>query len=88
VASGSCGCSPRPASTKLKIGRPARAALVLKGLTHVLPVSPRCTYIKGNGGAEGAVRQVSDAMNCLVLPDVGSYYASIDHMLSMDRLAR
>jgi RNA-directed DNA polymerase len=46
---------------------------VLKGLTlmlaRVLPVSPRCTHIKGNDGAKGAVRQVSAAlaMNRFVL---------------------
>jgi hypothetical protein len=34
----------------------ARDALVL---ARVLPVSPRCTHIKGNGGAKAAVRQVS-----------------------------
>jgi len=40
----------------------ARDALVLKALTMVLadilPVSPRCTHIKGHGGAKAAVRQV------------------------------
>ena len=72
----------------------ARDALVLKALTMVLapvlPVSPRCTHIKGNGGAKAAVRQVSAALaaNRFVLrTDVKSYYASIDHMLLVDRLA-
>ena len=41
-------------------------ALMLKALTlvlaGVLPVSPRCTHIKGNGGAKAAVRQVSAAL--------------------------
>jgi RNA-directed DNA polymerase len=41
-------------------------ALVLKALTlvlaGVLPVSPRCTHIKGNGGAKAAVRQVRAAL--------------------------
>jgi hypothetical protein len=44
----------------------ARDALVLKALTivpaPVLPVSPRCTHIKSNGGAKAAVRQVSAAL--------------------------
>ena len=69
-------------------------ALVLKALTlvlaGVLPVSRRCTHIKGNGGAKAAVRQVRAALasNRFVLrTDVKSYYASIDHLLLMDRLA-
>ena len=73
----------------------ARDALVLKALTlvlaKVLPISPRCTHIKGNGGAKAAVRQVSAALaaNRFVLrTDVKSYYASIDHLLLMDGLAR
>ena len=68
----------------------ARDALVLKALTlvlaRVLPVSPRCTHIKGNGGAKAAVRQVRAALatNRFVLrTDVKSYYASIDHLLLM-----
>jgi hypothetical protein len=40
----------------------ARNALVLKALAIVLakhlPVSPRCTHVKGHGGAKTAVRQV------------------------------
>jgi hypothetical protein len=72
----------------------ARDALVLKALTlvlaRVLPVSPRCTHIKDNGGAKAAVRQVKAALatNRFVRrTDVKSYYASIDHLLLMDRLA-
>ena len=72
----------------------ARDAVVLKALTlvlsPVLPVSARCTHVKGNGGAKAAVRQVSAALaaNRFVLrTDVRSYYASIDHMLLLDRLA-
>lgn len=46
--------------------RSARDALVLKALTLVLaealPISPRCTHIKGNGGAKAAVRQVAAAL--------------------------
>jgi hypothetical protein len=44
----------------------ARDGLVLKALTlvlaRVLPVSPLCTHIKGNGGAKAAVRQVRAAL--------------------------
>ncbi len=40
----------------------ARDALMLKALAIVLakllPVSPRCTHVKGHGGAKAAVRQV------------------------------
>jgi hypothetical protein len=47
----------------------ARDALVLKalaiGLGKHLPVSSRCTHIKGNGGAKYAVREVRDH-----LPDI------------------
>lgn len=74
--------------------RSARDAVLLKALTlvlaPVLPVSSRCTHIKGNGGAKGVVRQVSAALaaNRFVLrSDVKPYYASIDHMLLLDRLA-
>lgn len=73
----------------------ARDALVLKALTIVLsdtlPVSPRCTHIKGNGGAKAAVRQVLAHLpaNSFVLrTDVKSYYASIGHVALMDRLAQ
>lgn len=69
-------------------------ALVLKALSivlaAVLPVSSRCTHVKGNGGAKAAVRQVQAELkhNRFVLrTDVKSYYASIDHVLLMERLA-
>ena len=72
----------------------ARDALVLKalaiGLPDVLPISPRCTHVKGHGGAKMAVRQVRHhlADNRFVLrTDVKSFYASIDHLLLLDRLA-
>ena len=55
-----------------------------------LPTSPRCTHIKGNGGAKYAVREVRDQLpgNRFVLrTDVKSYYASIDHLLLLDQLA-
>jgi len=72
----------------------ARDALVLKALTivlaDVLPVSARCAHVKGHGGAKAAVRQVHNHLtaNSFVLrTDVKSFYASIDHLLLMDRLA-
>ena len=72
----------------------ARDALVLKALTmvlsDVLPVSPRCTHIKGNGGAKAAVRQVMAALSAnsfVMRTDVKSYYASIEHVALLDRLA-
>ncbi len=72
----------------------ARDALVLKALAivlaEVLPVSRRCTHVKGHGGAKAAVRGVWRrlAANRFVLrTDVKSYYASIDHVLLLDRLA-
>jgi RNA-directed DNA polymerase len=73
----------------------ARDVLILKALSivlgAVLPVSPRCTHVIGHGGAKAAVRQVQAglASNRFVLrTDVKSYYASIDHVLLMDRLAQ
>jgi RNA-directed DNA polymerase len=72
----------------------ARDALVLKALALALgkhlPVSRRCTNLKGNGGAKYAVRAARDhlADNCFVLrTDVKSYYASIDHLPLLDQLA-
>lgn len=69
-------------------------ALVLKALAIVLakhlPVSHRCTHIKGHGGAKFAVREVRDHLpdNRFVLrTDVKSYYASIDHLMLLDQLA-
>ncbi len=72
----------------------ARDALVLKALALVLgehlPISPRCTHVKGHGGAKAALRQVWAhlAENRFVLrTDLKSYYASIDHFLLLDQLA-
>ncbi len=57
----------------------ARDALVLKGLTIVLsdalPVSARCTHVKGHGGAKAAVRQVLAR-----LPDL---YGSLSTLLGI-----
>ena len=72
----------------------ARDALVLKALAivlgNVLPLSPRCTHIKGHGGAKAAVRAVADALpaNTFVMrTDVKSFYESIDQYLLIDALA-
>jgi RNA-directed DNA polymerase len=72
----------------------SRDALVLKAMVLVLglylPVSRRCTHIKGHGGAKYAVREVRDHLpdNRFVLrTDVKSYYASIDHLMLLDQLA-
>ncbi len=72
----------------------ARDALVLKALAIVLakhlPVSPRCTHVKGHGGAKAAVRQMMrhlPANRFVLRTDVKSYYASIDHFLLLDQLA-
>jgi hypothetical protein len=57
----------------------------------MLPASPRCTHVKGHSGVKSAQRQVQAglATNRFVLrTDVKSYYASIDHVLLMDRLAQ
>ena len=75
-------------------GIEARDALVLKALALVLakylPVSRRCTHLKGHGGAKYAAREVRDhlAANRFALrTDVKSYYASIDHLMLLDQLA-
>jgi hypothetical protein len=60
-------------------------------LGAMLPASPRCTHVKGHSGVKSAQRQVQAglATNRFVLrTDVKSYYASIDHVLLMDRLAQ
>ena len=73
----------------------ARDAVVLKALSlllpTVLPLSKRCTHLKGHGGAKYAVRQaLAHLPRCeyVLKTDVQSYYASIDHPLLLDRLAR
>jgi hypothetical protein len=72
----------------------ARDAVVLKALalalTPRLPASPHCYHLPGGGGAKGAVRTVLSqlAQHTFVLKtDVKSYYASIDHLRLLDRLA-
>lgn len=73
----------------------ARDALVLKALAWLLeahlPSSPRCTHLKGHGGASGATRAVWAALPANrfgLKTDVRSCYDSIDHDRLLDRLAR
>ncbi len=73
----------------------ARDAVVLKALSlllpQVLPLSTRCTHLKGHGGVKYALRQVvAHLSRCqyVLKTDVQPYYASIDHHLLLDRLAR
>jgi RNA-directed DNA polymerase len=71
----------------------ARDAVVMKALAlvlpHHLPLSPRCTHLKGHGGLKHAVQEVLAALpqhRFVLKTDVQSYYASIDHQLLLDRL--
>ncbi len=73
----------------------ARDAVVLKALSlllpTVLPLSKRCAHLKGHGGAKYAVRQGVAHLpgyRYVLKTDVQQYYASIDHHLLLDRLAR
>ncbi len=72
----------------------SRDALVLKTLAIVLPnhipVSRRCTHVKGHGGAKAAVRAVRDALedNRFVMrTDVKGYYENIDQHRMLAQLA-
>jgi RNA-directed DNA polymerase len=72
----------------------SRDALVLKALALVLaenlPVSRRCTHVKGHGGAKYAVRDVRDHLansHFVFRTDVKFYYASIDHFKLLDQVA-
>ncbi len=59
-------------------------------LSRLLPISADCNHIKGNGGLKRAIRDVNThiADNRFVFrTDVKSYYASIDHIALLDRLA-
>ena len=73
----------------------ARDALVLKALSmvlaKVLPISPACTHVKGHGGLKSTVRSVYDKLprySFVLRTDVKGYYASIDHFLLMEQLAK
>ncbi len=69
-------------------------ALVLKALTlaitPLLPISRRCTHVKGNGGLKYAVREVQKhlpANQFVMRTDVKAFYESIDHKLMLEKLA-
>jgi RNA-directed DNA polymerase len=75
--------------------RHARDALVLKALSallaEVLPISPACTYVKGHGGLKSTVRRVHEELpnyRFVLRTDVKEYYASIDHFLLTEQLAK
>jgi RNA-directed DNA polymerase len=69
-------------------------ALVLKArtlaITPVLPISKRCTHVKGNGGLKYAVRDVQKHLpdnHFVMRTDVKSIYESIDHHMMLEKLA-
>ena len=73
----------------------ARDALVLKALSlllaGVLPISPACTHVKGHGGLKSTVRRVYEQRpnyRFVLHTDGKGYYASIDHFLLMEQLAK
>ncbi len=50
----------------------------------------RCVHVKGHGGTKVAVRRVMRRLpwaRFVLKTDVASYYASIDHVKLLDRLA-
>jgi RNA-directed DNA polymerase len=72
----------------------ARDGLVLKALALVLgdhlSISPRCVHVKGHGGAKAAIRRIARRLGSagfVLKTDVARYYASIDHVKLLDRLA-
>ncbi len=86
--------SPDPEEPERQRWR-ARDALVLKALAgllqELLPLSPRCTHLKGHGGLKGALRQVLGALprsHFVCRTDVDSYYASMDQERLQDQLAQ
>ena len=85
--------SPEPGEPERQRWR-GRDALVLKALAgllqDLLPLSRRCTHLKGQGGLKGALRQVRAALpraRFVCRTDVASYYASIDPHRLQDMLA-
>jgi RNA-directed DNA polymerase len=73
----------------------SRDSLVLKALTLLLsdhlPISPLCVHVKGHGGAKLTMKQIVKATKQLpfvLRTDVRSFYASIDHCLVLDQVAR
>jgi len=70
-------------------------ALVLKAmaivLTRRLNLSRSCYHLLGHGGAKGAVRDVVQNLSgnpFVFQTDVKSYYASIDHAVLLELVAR
>jgi hypothetical protein len=73
----------------------SRDAVVLQALAlvleHRLPVSRHCTHVEGHGGAKASVRRASVRLRrfpFVLRTDVRSYYASIDPVKLLERLAR
>ncbi|KZX59375.1 hypothetical protein A3709_13835 [Halioglobus sp. HI00S01] len=71
----------------------AEDALVQKAMAMVLgsalPVSPRCTHVKGQGGLKGALRWLRAKLpqNQFVFrSDVKGYYENIDHTVLLQQL--
>jgi len=53
-------------------------------------VSRQCVHVAGHGGAKSAIRQIVRGLptaKFVLKTDVASYYASIDHVKLLDRLA-
>ena len=74
---------------------PSRDAVVLKALVLVLerrlPVSRCCVHVRDHGGAKAAVRRAAVRLRRLpfvLRTDVRGYYASIDPVKLVERLAR
>jgi len=68
---------------------------VLKALARViaptLPISPRCTHIKGHGGLKGAIRWLRRTLprhHFVIRTDIRAYYEHIDHGRLLDALER
>jgi hypothetical protein len=73
----------------------SRDAVALKTLAlvleHGLPVSRRCTHVKGHGGAKAAIRRLMRRLpqaRFVLRTDVRGYYPSIDPVRLVERLAR
>lgn len=71
----------------------ARDTLVLKAMAMIigpkLPISPRCTHIKGHGGLKGVIRWLLRALprhRFVIRTDVKAYYEHIDHRQLLDLL--
>jgi hypothetical protein len=83
----------KPAGSEIEVFA-ARDALVLRALARVLervlPVSCRCVHVRGHGGAKAAVHRASSRLRRLpfvLRTDVRGYYASVDPVKLVERLA-